>query len=441
MSAPAPQVVQLTCPQCRTPLRAQIFTMIDVGQQPELKNYLLSGQLNMVVCPTCGNVSVLAAPLVYHDPAKQLFFVYFPQQLNAGQAEQERFLGDATSMIMRSLPENTPKGYLLAPRRFLSLNSVIEAVLEADGISKEMLDAQRARVDLIGQLADAYEQGEDQLQALVDQHSAQLDYEFFATLSAFVEASARSQQDESAQILAALRDKLIELTGFDAELAPGEEPELPLDDAIDRLLDASDEELDLVIGELRPLIDYDFFETLTERIDAAEAQGDTHTAARLTARRDQIVEAVERLDTQAKELFAAGANLLQAALDSENPDEVLRERHQEIGEAFMLVLEANKAAAERAGRADMIERLDQIHERALVIAQEALPPEDRLINQLLQAETPQAASQLLRQNMGMVNAPFVRRMNELADQFEGDHRKPLGERLRQLGREAGAMLF
>ncbi|HEU5013083.1 MAG TPA: CpXC domain-containing protein, partial [Roseiflexaceae bacterium] len=308
MSAPAPQVVQLACPNCRTPLRAQIFTLVDVGQQPELKNYLLSGQLNMVACPNCGNVSMLAAPLIYHDPSKQLFFVHFPQQLNASTQDQEKFVGDATSLIMRSLPENMPKGYLLAPRRFLSLNSLIEAVLEADGITKEMIEAQQRRVDLIGQLAEAYEQGEEQLAQLVEQRRADIDYEFMATLTAFAEASVRSQQDESAQILIGLRDKLVELVGFDDE--PGDEQDVSLDDALDRLTSVPDEELELAVGELRPLIDYSFFEELTSRIDAATQAGDAETAQRLTSRRQQIVEMVERLDAQAKELFEAGANLL-----------------------------------------------------------------------------------------------------------------------------------
>jgi hypothetical protein len=439
MSAPAPQVVQLACPNCRTPLRAQIFTLVDVGQQPELKNYLLSGQLNMVACPNCGNVSMLAAPLIYHDPSKQLFFVHFPQQLNASTQDQEKFVGDATSLIMRSLPENMPKGYLLAPRRFLSLNSLIEAVLEADGITKEMIEAQQRRVDLIGQLAEAYEQGEEQLAQLVEQRRADIDYEFMATLTAFAEASVRSQQDESAQILIGLRDKLVELVGFDDE--PGDEQDVSLDDALDRLTSVPDEELELAVGELRPLIDYSFFEELTSRIDAATQAGDAETAQRLTSRRQQIVEMVERLDAQAKELFEAGANLLNAVLAADDPDAVLRERHEEIGEAFMLVLEANQVAAERAGRADMVERLADIRDRALVIAQESLPPEEKLINQLLQAETPQESSQLLRQNMGMVNTAFVKRINEMADQFEKDGRQALGARLRQIGREAGAMLF
>jgi hypothetical protein len=48
---------------------------------------------------------------------------------------------------------------------------------------------------------------------------------------------------------------------------------------------------------------------------------------------------------------------------------------------------------------------------------------------------------MLRQNPRLITADFVKRLNELAAQMENDGRKPLGERLRQLGRESGAMLF
>jgi hypothetical protein len=41
----------------------------------------------------------------------------------------------------------------------------------------------------------------------------------------------------------------------------------------------------------------------------------------------------------------------------------------------------------------------------------------------------------------MITPAFVRHLNELADQMEKNGRKPAGERLRQLAREAGVMLF
>jgi hypothetical protein len=442
MSAASPQAIQLTCPNCRAPMRAQLVTFVDVGRQPELKNYLLSGQLNLAVCPSCGTPAMVAAPLIYHDPAKQLFLVHFPQQLNARPDEQERFIGEATQAVMRGMPANAPRGYLLNPRRFLTLNSLVDTVLEADGISREMVEAQRARVELISLLADAYEQGEEQLTKAVEQHKDQLDYEFFATLTAFAEASAQGGRDDSADLLLGLRQKLIELTDFEAgELADLEGEDLAIDEVIERLAGADEAELEEVIGEVRPAIDYSFFEEWTKRIDAAERAADTATAARLTQRRALILETVERMDKQAQELFEAGAQVLKLAMDADNPAAALRANQEQIDEAFLLVLDANLAAAQRAGAADAVAKLTDIRKLAVEIAQEALSPEDRFINQLLQAEKPQDATKLLRQNVTMINPAFVKHLNELADQFENDGRKPLGERLRQLAREAGAMLF
>src|SRR3954471_9232902 len=338
MSAPAPQVIQLACPSCRTPMRAQVFTVIDVGVQPELKNYLLAGQLNVAVCPNCGTPAMIAAPLIYHDPAKQLFLIHFPQQLNARPEEWERFIGDATSLIMRELPQETPKGYLLAPRRFLTLNSLLDTILEADGISREVIEAQRARVELISRMAEAFEQGEQQLAAAVEQNKAALDYEFFATLTAFADASAQSGRDDSAQLLADLRAKLIELTGFDASTLeqPGdhgdgfEELDIDLDEAVQRLVDAPEEELEQAIAELRPVIDYSFFEAWTSRIDAASKAGDSAIAEQLTARRAMILETVERMDKQAQEMFEAGTAVLEQILNASDTAAALREHGDKI---------------------------------------------------------------------------------------------------------------
>ncbi len=441
MSVAPPQMVQVACPNCRSPLRAPVVTLIDAGRQPELKSYLLSGQLNMLVCPTCGNVTMIAAPLIYHDPTKQLFLVHFPQQLNARPEDQERFIGDATSMLMRGLGSEVPKAYLLAPKRFLTLNSLIEAVLEADGISKEMIEAQRRRVDLISDLAEAHEQGDQQLQALVDQRRAELDEEFFGTLAAFVQASAANNRDESTAVLNNLYEKLVELTGFEPEQDEEEGEDLSLDELVDQLLNAPDEQLEQTIAELRYAIDYGFFEALTERIDAATAAGDSAAAERLSARRQQILETAERLDTEARQMFEAGAKLLREVMEAEDAAEVLRANHSQIDEAFLLLLESTQQTAARDGRADVADRLAEIHDLAVQTVQDFLPPEDRFINQLLQAEQPQQATQLLRQNMAQVTTAFVRRLNELADQFEQQGRLPTSERLRQLSREAAAMLF
>ncbi len=442
MSTP-PQVVQLTCPNCRTPIRAPIVTLIDVGSQPEMKSYLLSGQLNMIVCPNCSNVSMLAAPLIYHDNAKQLFLVYFPQQLNARPDEQERFIGEATSALMRALPADAPKGYLLSPKRFLTMNTLVETVLEADGISKEMIAAQRKRVDLIGQFAEAFEQGgEEQLRPLAEENRTELDYEFFATMTAYVQAELAADREESATMLLNLRNTLAALVGFEGlDGTTNEEADISLEDALERLTQAEDADLEQTIAELRDVIDYEFFELLTTQIEAAEAQGNADLAASLTARRAAIIETTERLDAQAQAMFEQSAALMQDAMTADDSAAVLRERREDINEAFLLLLESQQMAAERAGHPQIAERLGALRDTALQVLEEALSPEDRLINQLLQAEEAADATRLLRTNMAMITSAFVKRLNELAADAETQGRKPVGERLRQLAREAAAMLF
>ncbi|MFN8450295.1 MAG: hypothetical protein U0521_17340 [Anaerolineae bacterium] len=44
------------------------------------------------------------------------------------------------------LPQQSMKGYLFQPRRALTMQGLIEQVLQADGVTPEMIGEQRARV-------------------------------------------------------------------------------------------------------------------------------------------------------------------------------------------------------------------------------------------------------------------------------------------------------
>lgn len=433
-----PRPVQITCPACSTQFRTNLYTVIDVAQQPELKQALLAGQLNLAVCPNCGFASMLGSPLVYHDPAKQLCLVYFPQELNARPEEQERFIGDATNFLIRSLPPDTPRAYLLTPQRFMSLASLVDAILEADGVPREALEQQRRRVDLISQFATALED-EARFESLVEQYRADLTYEFFATLSAFIEASAQEQRADSVELLTHLRDRLIAASGFQTE--GDAEADAELSEVIAQLEQAAEADLEALVNEHRYLIDYSFFEVWTQRIEELEREGRTDEVQRLTARRTLILEMIERMDREAQALFEAGADVLREVLTAPDPRAALEAQGGKLDEAFMLVVSANIAAAERAGQVEMATRLEEIQQLAVEVIQGRLSPEERFINELLLVETPQESTRLLRKNAAKVTPAFVKQLNEMADEHEKRGLKPSSERLRQLAREAGAMLF
>ncbi len=432
----APQPVQMTCPACGTPFRAGIYTLVDVSQQPELKQALLSGHLNVAVCPNCQTASMLGSPLIYHDSAKQLCLVYFPQELNAPPSEQERFVGEATSFIMKSLPPNAPRAYMLSPRRFLTLPSLLDVVLEADGISREMLDAQRRRVEVISQLAGAVADGVG-FDEVVAANRAELTPEFFATLDAFIGSTPPSQA-ESRALLEQVRAQLA--GEFDDEdVSPEDEAEIAA--ALDRLAAVPDEELEETVAELRAYIDYGFFHAWTSRIEQQEAAGQLAEAEALTARRARILDLVEELDRQAQEMFEAGSSLLREVLTAEDPMAALHANADQVGEAFLMVISANIGAAQRAGHEDVAIRLDALGEAAVAIIQERLSPEERFINELMLVETPQAATKLLRTNVAKITPALVTQLNTLVEQEEKRGNKPASERLRQLARESGAMLI
>lgn len=433
-SAP-PQPVQIACPSCGARFRSLVYTIVDGGEQPELKAALLTGQLNVAVCPGCGLASMLSAPLIYHDAGKQLFLVYVPQELNSQPKEIEQFVGDASAFMLRALPADAPRGYLLAPRRFLTLQSLIEAIYEADGVSAEDLRRQNRYVEILTELVNRVED-DVQFTEAAQRYTAELTPEFFATLDAFINAT-NDAQAHMRTMLIKVREKLQAHVARAAALAAAEEVKA----AIERLRTVSDDELPAAVHELRPLIDYGFFELWTEQIEAAEAAGDTATAQMLTARRARILELVEEIDRAAQELFERGSALIDAVLSTPDPVAALRERAAEVDEGLLTVISASIAAAHHAGSAELVEQLEKLATTAQDIIESRLSPEDRFINELLAQETAAEATRLLRKNVTKITPDLARRLNERAAEEEKRANQAVAERLRQLAREASALLF
>src|SRR5258708_10729457 len=316
--------MQITCPNCRQPFTAPVEQIIDVGRDPQGKARLLSGHTNLVTCPHCGYQSMLGTPLVYHDPSKQLLLVYIPLELGLPQREQERLIGSLTNAVINSLPQEQRKGYLLTPKTMLTLPGMIDTILEADGITKETLEAQRGKMRLVESFLKA---DPKTLPDLVRQHDSEIDDEFFSILTATAEAALSQGRQDLAEQTLALRDQILEQSTAGQELlsrAGGQEAAIKeVTDALNKLGDNAgydelvklafelghdgtgdegvengenfaDDKLQALVGLARPALDYQFFQTLTNRID--KAKGDDKEA--MTAIRDRFVELTTMVDKQ-----------------------------------------------------------------------------------------------------------------------------------------------
>ncbi|MBA3469668.1 MAG: hypothetical protein H0T53_08485 [Herpetosiphonaceae bacterium] len=439
-----PQRVQIRCQNCQAPFAVPVWTYIDTGIMPELKSLMLSGQMNVAMCPNCGAGGMLATPLAYHDPAKKFFFTLFPQELNLGSAEEERFVGEATKVALETLPKEAPRGYILTPRRFITMQSLLETVLEGEGISKEVMQAQRARVEVLSQLAEALETDhaagtldtqEGKLAQAVEKHKTALDYDFFLTLTSYIDAALQQGRQESAEMLGQLRERVMTLSGFDPIAAGLQEPEV--DDVVAALRDASDESLEETISNYRQVIDDAVFDAWAAQLATLPAAEQSAASARL----EHVRSTIERMDAEAQAMFEAATELLREVMAAEDPRALLRERHKDISEAFMVVLDANISAAARAGQNEIAQHLSTVRQMTVEVMQELMTPQERLINQLLSVESPAEATKLLRKNIAQVNPEFVKQVNELAEQMEQAGRKEVVDRLRQVARESASLLF
>jgi CpXC protein len=445
---------QITCPNCRQPFSAVLEQIIDAGRDPQAKARLLAGRTNLVTCPNCGYQSMLSTPMVYHDPNKQLLILYIPMELGLPQKEQERLVGSLTNAVMSSLPAEQRKGYLFTPKTALSMQGLVETILEADGVTKEMLEEQRQKMRLVETFLQV---DPEQLPELVQQHDDKLDAEFFSMLAATAETAIASGRRDVAEHVLGLRDRLLELSSTGQELlqkAADQESRIQevanalnalgenatQEDFVNltlQLADIGDDEtLQVLVGLARPVMDYQFFRILSERIEQAEGE----EKERLLAIRDRLLDLTGAVDKQNEAVLKQAADTLRAIANSSDIEAAIRSRLELLDDTFLAVLSANIQNAEQNKDLMTAARLKTIFEKVVAILQESAPPVIKFINELMQYQDADEARQKLTERAHEFGPELVQWMDMLREDLAARGNNMALERLGQLRDEAVQVL-
>lgn len=414
----------------------QVF---DVSRDPADKTRFLRGGFNMMRCPHCGFQGMAATPVAYHDGDKELLLTHVPMQLPLPKDEQERMLGRLINQVINALPAEKRKGYLLRPQTMLTLDGMVERVLEADGVTREMLDAQRRRLALIQELLRL---PQDSLEPRAREVEAELDEAFFQLVGLSAASASSAGDAAGAQRLAALRDTLLPLSPHGRRLmAQVQEMEaaaqslqalgrrLTRDKLLDLVVQApNDERVAALISLARPAVDYEFFQGLTQRIERARGEDQT----RLTQLRERVLELTRQLDEAAQRRAAAAADLLGALISAPDPQQAIRENLAAFDETFMAVLSANVEAAERAGRREVVERLSQVGDMIMQALAQAAPPALRLINALLETSSLAEAEALLQEHAAEIDDEMAEAMRQVATHLRESGQTEAADRLESL---------
>lgn len=448
MSIPVYQTVSVNCPNCRHAFTTPVLSIVDVSQNPEAKALLLSGRINVAVCPQCGSAGALSAPLVYHDPEKELFFTFVPSELGLPDAEQQRLVGDLTNRVISALPAEQRKGYLLRPQSFFRLEGMIEAILEADGITPEMLEAQRARADLLQRLLQAT--SEDARRVIAQENDAQIDYEFFQFLTLNLELSQAEGREANVQELNALRKQLLEWTSVGRDAAAREEAirslgtEVTRERLLEKLVEAAlageEAKVETMVAVARPAIDYIFYQQLTDRIEAAQKAGSVDQAETLKALRETVLDLTAEIDAEVQKAMEQAGQLVEEIVASDNLEDAIRDNLAQIDDLFLNVLAANIQAAEQSGRTEDAGRLRQIGDTVMQVIEQSQPPEVQLLNKLVAAEYPEGTQALLEENRALVDSTLLEVMDLVGEDLRQNNRQETAERLAQIREQASSMI-
>jgi hypothetical protein len=433
---------QISCPNCKSPITADVQQLFDVAQDPSAKSRLLSGISNFVQCPVCGYQGALATPIVYHDPEKELLLTFIPGEIGLPRDEQERLLGSLINQVVNHLPAEKRKAYLFTPQAHLTMQSLVERVLEADGITKEMIQAQQEKLDLLQRLSTTKD--EEARLKLLKENENLVDVDLFNILNRLIGTAVATGDKESASQLEAINDLLVENTEFGRKIQQQSEeiqaaveslqaagPELTREKLVDLVVEAPNEiRLSALVSLARPGMDYAFFQILSQRVDAASGE----EQKRLSALREQLLNLTEQIDAQVKLRAGQAQQLLEQVLQTEDMTQAFEQIAPQIDEFFVQAVQDSLEAARKSGDLEKSAKLNQLRE--LIQQASEQPPEIEFLEELLEATDEAARQDLIENNQEKITPEFLQILSGLMSQVvDSDQDPELVEKVKIVNRQ------
>lgn len=431
------------CPNCRQPVLIDLTRLFDLNSDPQAKDALLSGSANTFQCPNCHYQGVYPTPLVYHDPDKQLLLTYFPPELNTPITEQEKTIGPLIKKVMDDLPPEKRKAYLFKPQTMLTRQRLLETILEADGITPEMMKAQQEKLLLLQQLVNI---SPESLPVQISQNDEKIDEELFVLLSRLAQASAADGDQQSVQALSNLQQALLQhstvgkaaaLQASETRAAINELQELSKagitrENLLDLLVKNTESEIRLttIASMARGGLDYTFFQTLTDKIDQTTGEEQT----RLVTLREKLLTIVEAVDEAMKAQVEESQKLLQDILAAEDIAAATEEALPKINQAFTGVLNSELTTAQKTDDTAKLTKLVVIVSvlRAASTSGAVL----QVIEEMLQLETAEERQNVLEAAGEAINDEFSQTLSSLISQVESQGDQPeLIDKLKEINRE------
>ena len=415
--------IQTSCPNCQQPIIAEIQQVIDVGRNPQAKDLILSGELNMALCQVCGFQGQLPVPVVYHDAEKELLFTFSPPDANKTMEEKEMELAPLLKTVIDNLEPKDRKGYLFQPKVMLTINNLVKNILLEDGITEEMIKNQQEKMKLLDSLFSL--EGEKLTEA-IRANKGQIDREFFALFADIAQRILASQDKNTTEKIRSIQEILMTETEVGKEILEETQEIQEASQSLEALgknLTRSSL-LELVIGApttervkaltslARPAMDYEFFQMFTDKIEKT----DDNSRDSLVEKRNLMLKLTQQIDQQLLERVNEAKEQIEIIISEEPIEDKLMENLNLIDQYFVQALTSEM---ELAVKDNQIERKEKLEKLMQLIKDLTTPAELKIIEQLLTvSKDEKKLDEMLKKLGDQINSELINYMTSIIGNYE-----------------------
>ena len=120
----------IDCPKCGHTQNVTVWNSINVSLNPELKEDLYKGQINMFKCDACEETVFISTPLLYHDMDKGFCVHYFPfQAIQDGSDILMEYFTEEGRVQMEDNPLDPRMEYYFDPQIVFSPQEMVRYVM------------------------------------------------------------------------------------------------------------------------------------------------------------------------------------------------------------------------------------------------------------------------------------------------------------------------
>jgi len=124
---------QVKCP-CGHIFEVELYSSINVQQDPELREKILAGELNVVVCPECSMPFYAERFVLYLDPSAELIAFVYPALFVSDRPCWEKKMFEDFENAQKELPDFFFKEqkFSYTPVIFFGLDNLVEVLITGE---------------------------------------------------------------------------------------------------------------------------------------------------------------------------------------------------------------------------------------------------------------------------------------------------------------------